>query len=345
MGLPRTTHRTRQSEQGFSLVELMVALTIGLILMVGVTTLLVQQNKSQQELEKSSRQIENGRYATSVLAEDIQHAGFYGQYNAVPAPGETGYPLVLPNPCKIDATDLKNALPIHIQGYDSPASVPSPLSDCLANTDHVSGTDILVIRRADTSITPIASLADDTIYIQSTPSDSPIVDEGSHASNFTLTKKDLITLADIRKYVVHIYFISPCTIPAGGGSNCTGSGDDNGKPVPALKRLELGEDGWSIVPIAQGIDTLQLDYGLDSSSSHGAPSSYITTPALTDWGNVMAVRINLLARNNLSTSGFIDGKTYSMGLDGIVGPFSDAYKRHAFSELVRAINPSSRREI
>ncbi len=344
MGLPRTTHLPKQAEKGFSLIELMVALTIGLILMGGLTTLLVQQSSSQQELEKSSRQIENGRYAISVIAENIQHAGYYGLYNAVPAPSQSGYPALLPNPCATDAATLKDALPLHIQGYDSPTSIPSPLSDCLANANHVSGTDILVIRRADTNVTSTANLSSGTIYIQSTPSDAPIIADGSSAGNFTLTKKDTVTLADIRKLVVHIYFISPCTIPAGGGSNCTGSSDDQGKPVPALKRLELGAGEWNIVSIAQGIDTLQLDYGLDT-ISHGAPATNVTAPALADWGNVMAVRINLLARNYLSSTGYTDTKIYSMGGEGNIGPFNDTYKRHAFSELVRAINPSSRREI
>ena len=46
---------------------------------------------------------------------------------------------------------LKDAIPLPIQGYDAPATVPSPLSGCLSDANHVPGTDILVIRRADTA--------------------------------------------------------------------------------------------------------------------------------------------------------------------------------------------------
>jgi type IV pilus assembly protein PilW len=52
----------------------------------------------------------------------------------------------------------------------------------------------------------------------------------------------------------------------------------------------------------------------------------------------------LLARNNDITAGYQDTKTYNLGGAGTVGPLNDSYKRHAYNELVRVINPSGRRE-
>ncbi|MFD2270060.1 PilW family protein [Undibacterium arcticum] len=46
----------------------------------------------------------------------------------------------------------------------------------------------------------------------------------------------------------------------------------------------------------------------------------VTTTAVTNWSNVMAIRVNLLARNNDATGGFIDDKTYKLGLAGDVTP-------------------------
>ena len=40
---------------------------------------------------------------------------------------------------------------------------------------------------------------------------------------FTLRNKDFASYSPIRRYHVHIYFIAPCSVPAGGGSVCTGS--------------------------------------------------------------------------------------------------------------------------
>jgi len=177
-----------------------------------------------------------------------------------------------------------------------------------------------------------------------------------------MLQKDGATLADLRKYHVEIYFVSPCSSPNGAGTpaTCT-STDDNGRPIPTLKRLELtnGTSGpaFNLVPLVEGIENLQLDYGLDSDND-GSPDSYTTgthsvgTTAMTtaDWANVMAVRINILARSNDPTTGYTDTKNYTLSgpgtLDGVAAAASpsSSYQHHVFSEVVRAINASGRRE-
>lgn len=339
---------TARRNSGFSLVELMISIAIGLLLVLGLSTLLVNNSATRAELEKSSRQIENGRYATTILSEDIHHAGFYGQFSTLAAP-----PATLPDPCATAVANLNPAITLPIQGYDAPATVPASLSACLSDADHVAGTDILVIRRADTTEIPIASRVAGEIYLQTTAVAYVLgAATGSETQAapgvFTLKQKDGTTAATLRKYHVHIYFVSPCSVPAGGGTACTGSTDDNGRPIPTLKRLELtvagGSAAFSITPLVEGIENLQLDYGVDATND-GSPDAYVTAPASTaDWSNVMTVRVNLLARNNDPTPGYQDTKTYSLGGAGSVGPFSDTYKRHVYSALARAVNPSGRRE-
>jgi type IV pilus assembly protein PilW len=355
----RFLHTSRHS--GFSLVELMISMTIGLFLLLGLSTLLISNSATRTELEKSSRQVENGRYATQILAEDIHHAGFYGQFSALAAPFSS-----LPDPCAIALADLNLAMRLPIQGYDlfpdnHPSDLPSPqslLSACIPDANHVAGTDILVIRRADRVEIPIASRIAGQVYLQATVAAYVLgAATGSETQAapgvFNLKKMDKITAATLRKYHVHIYFVSPCSVPAGGGTTCTGDTDDNGRPIPTLKRLELtvagGTAAFSVTPLVEGIENLQLDFGKDTTGD-GSPDSYFTdtAPATTstaDWANVMAVRVNLLARNNDPTVGHKDTKTYSLGDGGTVGPFNDTYKRHAYSTLVRAVNPSGRREL
>jgi type IV pilus assembly protein PilW len=69
---------------------------------------------------------------------------------------------------------------------------------------------------------------------------------------------------------------------------------------------------------------------------------------VNNWANVVAVRINLLARNGEASPGFTDAKTYTLGLDAAGAPITytpnDAYHRHAYSTLVRVVNVSQRRE-
>jgi len=356
-------------QRGLSLVELMISLTIGLILMAGITTLIVKQSGTRDELEKSSRQIENGRYATQLLRDDVQHAGFFGPYQP-----QSGVPATA-DPCELTLTGLQNAMTVPIQGVDVvPGSALTGTQVLSANTcgsyiasaNYKAGTDILVVRRANTSVTPMATAtanAGGLVYLQATPS-SFVLGKGGDTSVFTLTSGNAAApvTAALRSYIVNIYYISPCSVMAN-GATCTAS-DDNGSPMPTLKRLELGAatstTTWSVTPLVEGIENMQIDYGVDSDSD-GYPNTYTTSPATTtDWSNVMAVRVNILARNSTASMGYTDTKTYCLsgsppftssgtstscntGGTMLLGPMNDAYKRHLFSEVIRAVNPSGRR--
>lgn len=344
----------RRQQAGLTLVELMISMAIGLFLVAGITTLIAQQSSTRAELDKSGRQIENGRYAMTLLQDDIQHAGFYGQYAG-------GFPTLaaMPNPCDVTAATVDGALAMPLQGYDAPVAVPAPLSACLPDANHIAGTDILVVRRleADDTLPTLSGLSAGQIYVQTTPL-AKVTGLGpdptpASPSTYLLKQKDAVTAAELRKYVQHIYFLSPCNIYASGATSCTAAAD-RGNPVPTLKRLEMtsiaGVTTMITVPLVDGIQNMQLDYGIDNTGVAGAQGDgtpttpFVTAPAEGDWPNVMAVQVNLLARNADPSGGYVDKKIYNMGVGGTVGPFSDAYKRHAYSANVRVINPSQQRE-
>ena len=341
-------------QRGITLIEFMVSITIGLILVAGLTLLFAQQSSTQAELERSSRQIENGRYAMTLLREDIQLAGYYGEYSDV---SKLTVPTALPDPCATAVADLSAAMPFPVQGYDAPTSMPAALTACQLNSaNYLPGTDILVVRHAD--ITTFASgltagqaylqsglnnLKNELKYVMGTAAGTTV-----DTSVFNLIKKD-DTVAPLRKYLVHIYFISPCSVPANGSTCSSAKTDDGGTSVPTLKRLELSAAGgvakFSLVPLVEGIENMQVDYGFDAAAGDGSPDSYVKDAvAVADWANVMALRINLLARNNERSAGHVDNKTYNLGLHGTTTATSDAFKRHVFSQLVRVVNPSARRD-
>ena len=353
--LPRKSARVCHRRQaGLTLVELMISMAIGLFLVAGIATLIARQSSNHAELDKSGRQIENGRYAMTLLQEDIQHAGFYGQY----AIGFTAL-AALPDPCNTTAAAIDAALAMPLQGFDAPASVPAPLSSCLPDANHIPGTDILVVRRLEAvdTLPTISTLVAGQIYVQTTPV-AKVTGMGSDPtptvpSVYSLKQKDASTAAEVRKYVQHIYFVSPCNNYAAGATSCT-SAADNGRPIPTLKRLEMtsvaGVTTMVTVPLVDGIQNMQFDYGIDHTGdlggiANGTPTTpFVTDPAIGDWSNVMAVQVNLLVRNADPSVGYVDGKTYNMGVAGTVGAFSDAYKRHAYSANVRVVNPSQQRE-
>ena len=156
--------------------------------------------------------------------------------------------------------------------------------------------------------------------------------------------------APVYRYITRIFFLSPCSRPSS-GTVCTAAAD-GGSPIPTLKVIELTSGSAAPAfsdptPVAEGIEKLVFDYGLDSNSD-GAPDSYVdcSTCALADWGNVVAVRINLLARNTEMSPDYSDAKTYSLGLAGTYTPTGSEqrYKRHAYQMQVRLNNTSMRRE-
>ena len=341
-------------QRGMTLVELMVSITIGLFLLAGLTVLFSQQSSTQAELEKSSRQIENGRYAMQLLQEDVQLAGYYGEYTDA---ATLTLPVTLPNPCSVTAALLSEAVPFHIQGYVAPgATLPAAFADCPLNAaNHLDGTDILVVRRVD-PVTATGALTIGQAYLQSGLNAAGLV--FSHVlsvaattavdtSVFNLVKKDG-SAAALRKYQVHIYFVSPCSVPTSGTACSTANTDDGGVSIPTLKRMELSVQGgvtkFVTTPLVEGIQNLQLDYGFDTTGD-GAPDSYATDAAsVAAWADVVALRVNLLARNNERSVGHQDTKTYTLGLDGTTAAANDNFKRRVFSQLIRLVNPSARRE-
>lgn len=64
--------------RGFSLVELMVAILIGLIISIGVVQIFSATRATYQLDESLARAQENGRFALEFLHQDIRHAGYAG---------------------------------------------------------------------------------------------------------------------------------------------------------------------------------------------------------------------------------------------------------------------------
>ncbi|MFC5697936.1 PilW family protein [Pseudomonas sp. GCM10022186] len=325
----------RSGEQGFSLIELMVAMVIGLLLVSGLLTLVMGNLQGYGELMKSGYQIENGRFASEILHDDLAHAGFLGGLSSPLAPA------AVPDPCDLTSAKLESALGLAVQGWNSPNATTTPGWSCLNSVNYKAGTDVLVVRRVSTNA--VASLSAGNFYLQASPVDYRF---GDKDTEFDLPAMKNSVKPDIRVFIQHIYFISTC-------SDCSGNGDG----IPTLKRLELtavsGSPALRAVPLVEGIENLQIDYGLDD-NGNGSPERFVLSPAsVAEWESLVVVRFNLLVRNLESSGGYSDDKKYSLGgavsAAGSVtateaGPFNDGFKRHVFGLTVRLTNPAGRKE-
>ena len=364
--------QSRRRQAGLTLIELMVSVVIGMLMIAALATLIANQSGTRAEIDKSGKMIENGRYATQTMANDIQMAGYWGELTAQPA-----VPAALPDPCSLVVTELEAAMGTPVQGYDAPASLSL---SCVGQ--HKPGTDVLVVRRVDPDMSAVlvaevitlANLTAGQMYLQtgldaSTASLAHVMAAASgvaatDATTFALTRRNG-TPANTRKVLVHIYYISTCSVLASG--SCTAG--DNGNPIPTLKRVELSVSGgvpaWNTVTLAEGIENLQIDYGVDTDNDGSANVSTNGTACISgdtdcdakvlaaqlampfsvaDWANVMTVKIHLLARSTETSGGFTDTKTYGMGTATITPATSErGYKRHAFVQSIRLVNPAGRR--
>ncbi len=340
-GTYHTHHKACQ--RGFSLVELMVAMVISLLVLIGLSSIFISSNRSSIEMRKSTQQQENGRYASQLLYDDLMLAGYLSEFDSSPMMS----PATLPDICSTDMTALLSGLPLHVQGVNNATVTPACLADLKA------GTDIIVVKRASTCVAGAtgcdAFLANAPHFQASlcTPSDGSnseltfgVNSNADYAANYFAFSKSQgdftrrktscgITLADIRRYLVNIYFIA--------NNNVAGDG------IPTLKRAEIGAAGFSIVPLVDGIENMQVQYGVDTDND-GVPDSYTSDPAtVANWRSAMAAHIYLLARNTVSTPGYSDTRTYVLG-DETVGPLGDTYKRRVYSTAVQFVNPSWRRQ-
>ncbi|OGS97202.1 MAG: hypothetical protein A3H31_08920 [Gallionellales bacterium RIFCSPLOWO2_02_FULL_57_47] len=327
----------------------MISITIGLLILAALSTLFVNQSKTRAELDKSNRMIDNGRYALEVLSDNLSLAGFYGDYDL--SSGAPSVPDPLPSPCTTTVAGISAALQLAVQGYNALAQASEiaslPTSPCGFtytagnNLSLKPGSDILVIRRASTAIPIIRDLAvTGTHYLQVSRCQHDAVPYivSTTPADFTLrttgcSKDSPTPYADLRNFMVQVYFVSP--------NNNTNPADS----IPTLKRYELDpiSNNFVTTPLVEGIEYMQIDYGLDTNTD-GAPDSYFPAPAAADWPNVVAVKMNILARNTEPTKGYKDTKTYTLGSAGTFGPFDDEYKRHAYTKFIRLINPAGRRE-
>ncbi len=271
-------------QAGFTLIELMVSMAIGLLIVLALITLLINVNRNNSEMSKTNRVIENGRFALQLLQADISHAGYWGGYvpqfdDLTAAAAPTDVPAV-PDPCLSyttpwSAAHKTNLVGIVVQGYEIPAVVPSPTLSVCANrvTSPKGKTDVLFVRHAETCVPGVGgcpAITAGDVYFQiarcgsTTPDPAYVLD--SDAALFTLKNRDCASTAERRKFVSNLYYIRNYSVKAGDG-------------IPTLMRSEFGlrKDEDDVYrpqhkpaeALIEGIEGFRVEYGIDDFSDSG----------------------------------------------------------------------------
>lgn len=349
-------------QRGVSLVELMVGLAIGMVVVAGMSVLFANNSRTRAETEKAGQKIENGRYALDLLRTDLQHAGYLAEFD----PRQLPLSATRPDICATDLATLKAALGIAVSGHDNATSPLVAELNCLS--DVVPGTDVMVLRRAATCIDGSANCpawAEPAPIFQASSCEDATELGGIDVNNYyrladskaslTLRKRDCTATADMLRYVVRIYYVA--------------ANDKDADGIPTLKRAELVNSGTgvsfaSVTSMVQGVENLQIEYGLDTSGD-GIADVYAPAPGTwcaaqapvidngTCWSAVVSAKLSLLTRSLEPGIGYTDTRSYVLGqkadatgasnADNGFGPFNDRFRRSVFQSVVRLENVAGRR--
>lgn len=383
----------RQKPHGFSLIELMVAMTIGLIIMAGVGTVFFKSKQTYNVQSEFSRLQESGRFALDFMARFVRGAGFAGcasglsqmtntlndkedmQWNF--STGVEGYEAANTGPGEILTLSndpqpaTSNTAWTTSDGSNPPAAMADGSSDAI-----LPGSDILVARSADDLGVEVADNNQGAqLFATHTGTETNACPDGSNRySGFC--EGDVLMVSDCQKSVafqitninvsggtVNIKHDSSLSDPGNaitswGGNSGTysdldfGEGSEMmkvstkvfyvGKGVngPALFLKQGDNDGLEII---EGVESMQILYGEDTSQDN-IPNRFVTADNVSDFGNVVAIKISLLLASTEEISHWpVRSDTYlltghSAATSVTVNPVDDKRMRRVMSVIVKLRN-------
>jgi len=307
-------------KSGFSLVESMVAITLGLFLTAGLLAIFVSSHRTtNQTLDSGDRQ-ENAVFALQLLAKDLRQSYFFAQ-----ATGENKDLWDLNGATVSSTTDCldeisSGSFPISslfrpLWASSTPDTLTSLEMDCLndgdTGTSLVPGSDYISLKRVR-GYKQTGSYTSTSFYLD------------INTSSLTVYKGDAANIpASAWEYMHHVYYLDT----------------ENG--VGQLRRLTLTTSGMVLEEVlVEGVENMQFMFALDAladSDRDGSVDSFVSTSNVTanDWDTrrVIGIKIYLLIRSLEETAGYTNANTYQLG-DYLVSATNDGYKRELVSRVI-----------
>jgi type IV pilus assembly protein PilW len=280
------------TQQGMTLIELMVSMVIGLFLVLGAVTVYTQGRQNFQANEAIARLQENIRFSLNVLEPDIRLAGFWGMNNRGLYVDTTGVAVTCDG-FDVSAWALDTVTGIEAIDNIQAADAGEVMADCTAfGAGIVVDTDVLVLRHA--SGTAGAAFEDGRIQIQSALRESHMFDNGAmHPAHAAFDADQTQT----HNLIVNAWYVSQDSNAMDG--------------VPSLRRRTLIDDEMIDEEVIAGVENMQVQFGIDTdlAGGDGSVDRYVDAedPALAG-NNIISVRLWFLIRSPDAESGFAAGK-------------------------------------
>lgn len=321
-------------QRGLSMVELLVALAIGSLLIIGAVFVYSQSRTTHTLSETVARLQENARFAMAVLEPDVTLAGDYGYFN-VPSVIRYSDGTVASDMQQEDGKFNASADGVHACGknfaYDVIATVQGVESgyglDCAVGPAGMSSTaadqsDTLIIRRASTTAALVADPKKLQLFTNRLAPTNQVMFSGA------LPEATQLNFKDVRDIVTDVYYVS--------------KNSDARLGFPSLRRKSLQVDAATNKldmvdeEIMAGVEDMQVQFGLDmgrdrdgdgapddknsngvADSVNGQVSRYVNpdtaSAANIKFGQIVSVRIWLRLRADQGEVGYKDETTYKQG--------------------------------
>ncbi|MES2491532.1 MAG: PilW family protein [Pseudomonadota bacterium] len=310
----------RASQSGLSLIEVMIAVTLGLLILAGASSIFISSKQGFRVQDSTGRMQENTRYAMNYLSQILRSADFW---SGVEPDFISVGPYAVSGPSGAKTCNGEWIVNVRdgLHGYEGSAKPPI---DCITAKDYVAHSDMVAIRNVDpntfTNAEDVALTANaKRHYVRTRVGANGYLYQGkshSDADNHISSGDGVFNY----EYDFQLLFLRPCSVK--NGSTCSAS-DDNGKPIPTLVSLQLQTDGGvSQIALVDHVEQMQFEYGVDGDNDL-VVDSYQKASAINDWRKVISVRASIIVRGD-ALDNFQDTKTYFMPSGFCYGPKSSS---------------------
>ncbi|MBM4220363.1 MAG: hypothetical protein FJ170_00270 [Gammaproteobacteria bacterium] len=333
-------------QRGIGLVEIMIAVTLGIIV-TGAVVQIYLSTKRQNDMQGglTGRQ-EVSRYATQLIQRDLQTAGFRGCLRDIGNVENT-----LNNP-----DDFANNYARHVEGFEDVVSADLPAEITADGNEVVADTDVLVIRTVDD---PNLQL---TANMVTSSGDPVTVSDLDAAAPDTPTAGDIMLVTDCGGSA--IFEVTDFDEGTGTIVHDAGAGSPGNETRNLIRRFTAGAQLFTLrtttyfirnnamgVPglwrrvgdgdpqeLAEGVENMQVLYGEDTAGGDQVPDVYRTADAVANWNNVVSVQVALLVSSVRENVADADPRTFVLLGEALAGPFADGRLRQVVSFTVAMRN-------
>lgn len=315
------THTSPSRVRGFSIIELLVALTIGSVLISGAVYVYSQSSNSYRTNDTVARLQENARYALDVMEPDVRMSSYWGFVNdpeLVNGRATTADPTaavaagVAANACGNNfSVNLYKTIEGSNESYPFGATCAVQPAGAVVQPN----TDTLTVRRV--SVTPAAAPVATRLQLWSTRTTARLFSDG-------ITPGALAPVGQIADMIVNTYYVS--------------TRSDNRPTIPSLRRKQLiNGPAFGDQEVVTNVEDLQVQLGIDPTGLSGVATRYVNPNAvIPPAAQVVSVRVWVLVRSDAPEVGFRDGLTYRYG-SRVYTP-NDGFRRVLFSRTIQLRN-------